>query len=61
MPEAQALPVRPDLNWYKKAAKKRLNQLRAHHPDTRLADAQLSIAREHGFSSWRVLKTALIS
>ena len=56
MPQAQALPVRPDLNWYKKAAKKRLNQLRAHHPDTRLADAQLSIAREHGFSSWRKLK-----
>ena len=56
MPEAQALPVRPDLNWYKKSAKKRLDQLRVHRPETRLAEAQLDVAREHGFSSWRRLK-----
>lgn len=59
MQETPELPVRPDLNWYKKAAKKRLDQLRARHPDTRLADAQLDLAREHGFSSWRKLKARI--
>lgn len=56
MSESHELPVRPDHNWYKKAAKKRLDQLREHHPDAKLADAQLALAREHGFASWRKLK-----
>lgn len=68
MPEKQ-LPVRPDLNQYKKQAKELLRACRAgdsdalarveaHHPRAssaaamKLADAQVVIAREHGFESW---------
>ena len=56
MSETEALPAHPNLDWYKKAAKKRLEELRTRDPGARLADAQLSIARENGFSSWRKLK-----
>src|SRR5690606_17431596 len=31
-------------------------ELRRTRPDARLADAQLAVAREYGFSSWRKLK-----
>ncbi|UWZ81858.1 ankyrin repeat domain-containing protein [Occallatibacter riparius] len=67
MPEKQ-LPVRPNLEQYKKQAKElaracrnndaeALARVRAHHPQTpegrvALADAQLVLAREHGFESW---------
>jgi ankyrin repeat protein len=47
---------RPNLDWYRKAAKKKLAELRARRPAAQLAAAQLLIAREHGFSSWRTLK-----
>ena len=59
MSEAEALPVQPNLDWYKKSAKKKLDQLRARDPEAKLADAQLAIAQEHGFSSWRKLKTRI--
>lgn len=52
----QALPANPDLDWLKKAAKKRLAELRAQAPDAKLHQAQLAIARDHGFASWRALK-----
>ena len=52
----QALPANPDLDWLKKAAKKRLVELRAHAPDAKLHQAQLAVARDHGFASWRALK-----
>jgi ankyrin repeat protein len=52
----QALPANPDLNWLKKAAKKRLLALRAVKPDTRLYEAQLAVANNYGFPSWRALK-----
>ncbi len=51
-----SLPKRPSLEWLRKAAKDRLLQLRATTPGAKLADAQLAVAREHGFSSWRRLK-----
>jgi len=67
MPERQ-LPVRPNLEQYKKQAKElaracregdadALSRLRAHsgHPAegrVALSDAQLVLAREHGFQSW---------
>jgi ankyrin repeat protein len=67
MPEKQ-LPVRPDLEQYRKQAKElartcrdndadALTRVRKHHPQPPegrvvLADAQLVIAREHGFESW---------
>lgn len=53
---AQALPPRPNLDWLRKSAKQKLVQLRTKNPATRLAEAQLELARGYGFSSWRSLK-----
>jgi ankyrin repeat protein len=53
---SQALPAQPDLSWYRKAAKKKLDELRADNASAQLADAQLAVAREHGCSSWRSFK-----
>jgi len=53
---ASALPARPSLDWLRKTAKQHLHELRRRQPDAQLADAQLAIAREYGFSSWRALK-----
>lgn len=52
----KALPPRPDLAWLKTAAKERLDALRAKEPSAKLHQAQLDIAKEFGFSSWRALK-----
>lgn len=52
-----SLPPRPSLEWLRKAAKKRLIDLRRDRPGAQLADAQLALAREHGFPSWRALKS----
>ena len=51
-----SLPDRPSLEFLKKLAKERLGALRATDPGVRLHDAQLAIAREYGFPSWRALK-----
>ncbi|MGH8189128.1 MAG: ankyrin repeat domain-containing protein, partial [Steroidobacteraceae bacterium] len=53
---AEALPARPNLEWLKKTAKQHLRELRARNPETKLAEAQLAVARRFGFSSWRALK-----
>lgn len=50
------LPERASLEYLKKLAKERLAALRAIDPAAKLADAQLAVAREHGFASWRALK-----
>jgi hypothetical protein len=50
------LPARPSLEYLKKLAKDRLRALRETDPGAKLANAQLAVAREHGFSSWRALK-----
>ena len=55
MPESR-LPERASLEYLKKVAKERLPELRKTKPGARLADAQLAVAREYGFSSWRALK-----
>ncbi|MBI5318310.1 ankyrin repeat domain-containing protein [Bradyrhizobium sp.] len=52
----QALPANPDLDWLKKAAKKRLAELRVRAPDAKLHLAQLAVANDCGFKSWRALK-----
>jgi ankyrin repeat protein len=54
-----ALPARPNLDWYRKSARKKLTTLRAKDAKAILADAQLAIARESGFSSWRTLKQGI--
>lgn len=52
----QALPQQPNLGHLKNEAKQRLKVLRAEEPRARLADAQLAVARDYGFASWRALK-----
>jgi ankyrin repeat protein len=49
------LPERPNLSFLKKLAKERLRSLRADNASAKLADAQLALAREYGFASWRKL------
>jgi ankyrin repeat protein len=53
------LPERASSEYLKKLAKERLALLRRRNPATKLADAQLAIAREYGFPSWRALKAEL--
>jgi ankyrin repeat protein len=48
--------TRPDLDWLRKQAKRRLQGLREQDPGAKLADAQFEVARQHGFTSWRALK-----
>lgn len=50
------LPDTPNLEWLRKQAKRRLEELRLTKPVARLAEAQLHLARGYGFSSWRALK-----
>ncbi|MGN6504223.1 MAG: ankyrin repeat domain-containing protein [Tepidisphaeraceae bacterium] len=54
-PSPLELPAHPSIEWLKKSAKKRLTALRKTEPDATLALAQLAVAREYGFSSWRTL------
>ena len=52
-----SLPARPSLEWLKKTAKDKLKRLRAEKASVVLAEAQLLLAREYGFDSWRKLKS----
>ena len=45
-----------NLEWLRKQAKRLLAQMRQTNPAAKLADAQLALARQHGFSSWRALR-----
>jgi ankyrin repeat protein len=53
------LPERASLEYLKKLAKDRLSELRRTDPRAKLATALLSVAQDHGFSSWRALKAEL--
>jgi ankyrin repeat protein/catechol 2,3-dioxygenase-like lactoylglutathione lyase family enzyme len=53
------LPERASLEYLKKLAKERLAFLRTRNAAAKLADAQLAVAREYGFSSWRALKAEM--
>jgi len=53
------LPERASFEYLKKLAKDRLNEFLQLNPDAKLAEAQLAVAREHGFSSWRALKAEI--
>ena len=50
------LPPIPHSDHLRKQAKARLAVLRTKLPTARLADAQLTIAREYGFASWAALQ-----
>jgi len=56
---AQSLPLRANLEHLRNQAKQRLKTMQAQDPGARLAAAQLAIAREYGFASWRRLKAAV--
>jgi ankyrin repeat protein len=53
---SRQLPLRASLEWLKKLSKDRLDVLRANDSAAQLSEAQLEVAREFGFSSWRKLK-----
>jgi len=53
------LPERPSLDYLRKLAKKRLQDMRRTDPDAQLAAAQFAIAKEHGARNWRALKAQL--
>lgn len=44
------------IDWLRKAARRRLAELRAGQPDARLHEAQRAVANDFGFRSWRALK-----
>ena len=54
---SRALPERASLEYLKKLAKDQLRELRASDPNAKLSSAQLTVARDHGFASWRALKS----
>ena len=56
-----SLPDKPNLDWLRKQAKRRLEELQRVNPAAQLADAQFDLAREYGFSSWRALKAHIDS
>jgi ankyrin repeat protein len=58
---AESLPDRPNLDWLRKQAKRRLEEILQAKPDAQLSDAQLEIARQYGFPSWRALKAHIES
>ena len=53
------LPERASLEYLKKIAKERLQQMRRSDSSVKLSAAQVAVAREYGFSSWRALKAAI--
>lgn len=53
------LPERASVEYLKKLAKDRLQDLRRIDPQAKLATALLAVARDHGFSSWRALKAGI--
>ena len=56
MDRPKPIPARPSLEWLKKTAKNRLDELRAARPSVRLHEAQRTMARDFGFASWRAMK-----
>lgn len=56
---SNSLPDSANLEWLKKTAKQQLRTWQAEGRDAKLADAQLAVARQYGFSSWRALRAEL--
>ena len=55
------LPDDPNLEWLRKQAKRRLEELRKSNADAQLSDAQFDLAKKYGFPSWRALKAHIDS
>jgi ankyrin repeat protein len=58
---SSTLPDDASIEWLRKQAKRRLQELRRDNPGAKLADAQFALAKEYGFTSWRTLKAHLDS
>jgi hypothetical protein len=56
---SRQLPPRPNLEYLRKHAKDRLEELQRRDPSAQLADAQHAVAREYGFVSWLALKVGV--
>jgi ankyrin repeat protein len=56
-----SFPDRPSLDWLRKQSKRRLDELRRENPAARLSQAQLALANDYGFPSWRALKAHIDS
>jgi hypothetical protein len=56
-PFLRALPARANLEHLKNEAKQRLKMMRSHNPTAQLSEAQLLLARDYGFPSWRKMKS----
>jgi ankyrin repeat protein len=54
-PPLLSLPENPNLEWLRKQAKRRLQELRQRDPGAKLAEAQFELAKQYGFPSWRAL------
>src|SRR5262245_286823 len=52
----KALPPQPHIDWLRNTAKDLLAELRARDPSAKLRQAQLAVAKDYGFASWRALK-----
>ena len=52
----KTLPSQPHIDWLKKSAKECLAERRKREPSARLHQAQLDVAHDYGFASWRALK-----
>src|SRR5207237_6000083 len=59
MNSPRSLPLRADLEHLRNQAKQRLKAMRVQDPAARLTYAQVAIAREYGFASWRQLKATV--
>jgi ankyrin repeat protein len=59
MRPSRQLPARANLEHLRNEAKQRLKEIRTEHATAKLTDAQLLVAREYGFASWRQLKAAV--
>jgi hypothetical protein len=55
---SKALPPNPHIDWLRKAAKVQLAALRRHDASAKLHQAQLAVANDYGFASWRALKAS---
>jgi hypothetical protein len=51
----RGLPANPHLGHLRRQAKSRLAAMQTQNPQTQLAQAQLALARDYGFASWRAM------
>jgi hypothetical protein len=56
IPALRALPARANLEHLKNEAKQLLKTMRQRNSAARLSEAQLLVARDYGFPSWRKIK-----